>query len=107
VFVAATKKLEAGGRPLHVTLGFGTHRFGDRPFAGACYDVHHRVKVLAEYDGLGLNAAAAAQLLPEKRRPGIDGEAAPGRSDALSLFLGVADMHYPVVGLTYARKGVF
>ncbi|MBM3499470.1 MAG: YjbH domain-containing protein [Armatimonadetes bacterium] len=107
VFVAATKQFDAGGRPLHVTLGFGTNRFGDGPFVGACYDAHRRVKVLAEYDGLGVNAAAAAQLLPDKRRPGIHDEPAPVRDDALSLFLGIADLQYPVVGLTYARKGVF
>jgi len=107
VFVAATKQFDAGGRPLHVTLGVGTNRFGDGPFVGACYDVRDRVKVLAEYDGLGFNAAAAAQLLPQKRSPGIDKQDRPARADALNLFLGVADLEYPVVGLTYARKGVF
>ncbi|MBM3472413.1 MAG: YjbH domain-containing protein [Armatimonadetes bacterium] len=107
VYIAATKAFDAGSRPLHVTLGVGTNRFGDGPFVGACYDVHDRVKVLAEYDGLGVNAAAAAQLLPQKRGPGLDKQEGPGRADALNLFLGVADMEYPVVGLTYARKGVF
>jgi len=107
VYVAATKEFEAGSRPLHVTLGVGTNRFGDGPFVGACYDVHSRVKVLAEYDGLGVNAGAAAQLLPEKRSAGLDKEDQPARDDALNLFLGVADLEYPVVGLSYARRGVF
>ena len=106
-YVAATKQFDAGGRPLHVTLGLGTHRFGDGPFAGACYDLHDRVKVLAEYDGLGVNAGAAAQLLPDRKSSGIDGEGGSGRSDALSLYVGIADLQYPVIGLTYARKGVF
>jgi hypothetical protein len=98
-YVAATKQFDAGGRPLHVTLGLGTHRFGDGPFAGACYDAHDRIKVLAEYDGLGFNAGAAAQLLPQ--RP------SPGRPDALSLYLGIADMQYPTLGLSYSRRDVF
>ncbi len=106
-YVAATKQLDAGSRPLHVTLGLGTHRFGDGPFAGACYDVHDRVKVLAEYDGLGVNAGAAAQLLPDRKPLGLHDEGGPSRADALSLYLGIADMQYPVVGLTYARKGIF
>jgi len=106
-YLAATKQFDAGGRPLHVTVGLGTHRFGDGPFAGASYDVHDRVKVLAEYDGLGFNAAAAAQLLPDRKSPGLDADEGTGRTDALSLVFGVADMQYPVVGLTYARKGVF
>jgi hypothetical protein len=107
LYVAATKRFEAGGRPLHVTVGFGTHRFNERPLVGACYDVHDRVKVLAEYDGLSLNAAAAAQLLPGEKGGGVYAEDRPGRPDALILFLGVADMEKPVVGLTYTRKGLF
>jgi len=107
VFIAATKEFDAGGRPLHVTLGVGTNRFGDGPFVGACYDAHDRVKVMAEYDGLGFNAGAAAQLLPQKRSAGLDKQEGPGRADALNLVVGVADMAYPMVGLTYARKGVF
>jgi hypothetical protein len=107
VYVAATKRFEAGGRPLHVTVGFGTHRFNERPLAGACYDLHERVKVLAEYDGLGFNAAAAAQLLPAEKGGSVYKEDRPARPDALILFLGVADMQQPVVGLTYTRTGLF
>jgi hypothetical protein len=107
IYIAATKRFEAGGRPLHVTLGFGTHRFNERPLVGACYDVHDRVKVLAEYDGLGFNAAAAAQLLPGEKGGSVYAEDRPARPDALILFLGVANMEQPVVGLTYARTGLF
>ena len=106
-YVAATKRFEAGGRPLHVTLGFGTDRFNERPLVGACYDVHDRVKVLTEYDGFSVNAAAAAQLLPRKKSEGIYREEKPKQSDALILFMGAADLKYPTVGLTYARSGLF
>lgn len=106
-FVAATKRLELGDRDLHVTLGVGSRRFGDGPFAGACYDVHQRVKVMMEYDGLGLNAAAAAQLLPQKRKEGLYPEGHASRPDALTLFFGLANMQYPTLGLSYARSGLF
>jgi len=106
LFIAATKQFETGGRPLHVTVGLGTNRFGDGPFLGACYDVHDRVKVLAEYDGLGVNVATAAQLLHQKRTSSASQDTST-RDDALSLFFGVSDLKYPVLGLTYARKDVF
>ena len=109
-YAAATKRFGSTDRPLHVTLGIGTGRFRERPFAGVCYDVNRRLKILAEYDGWGLNAAAAAQVLPFNGgawAPLAEGESAPPENDALNVFLGVADMRYPVVGLTYARRDVF
>jgi hypothetical protein len=102
-YVAATKRLEAADRPLHVTVGWGSDRFRDRPFAGVSYDVHRRVKVLAEYDGFGVNAAVAAQVLPTKRHAEGIYDEPTGREDALILFLGAADLEKPVVGIAYAR----
>jgi hypothetical protein len=98
-FIAATKRFEVDERPLHVTVGFGNHRFNERPFVGASYDACRRVKVLAEYDGFGVNAAAAAQVLPQRK--GSD------QPDALTVFVGVADLERPVLGVSYSRKGLF
>jgi len=106
-YIAATKRVKGGSHPLHATLGFGTDRFNDRPFGGVCYDAHHRVKVLAEYDGFSVNAAAAVQLLPDKKPRGIYKDEKSPRKDALILFLGAADLDHPVVGISYANRALF
>jgi hypothetical protein len=96
-YIAATKRFNDGDHPIHATLGVGTDRFRERSFAGVCYDAHDRVKLMAEYDGFGMNAAAAAQVLPDKRKS--DGS----QGDSLILFIGATDLERPVVGVTYTR----
>lgn len=91
-YVVATRELETGQRPLFATLGYGTDRFGDGPFAGLCYQVSDRFSVSAEYDGLGANACFNYALRDADRK------------DNFILFGGIADMDQLSYGLTYTSN---
>ncbi len=91
-YVAATKRLGAEENPLHVTVGWGSGRYNNSPFFGACYDAHDRVKVLGEYDGFSFNAGVGAELLGGRER-----------EDALTVYVGAAALNRLVMGISYAR----
>lgn len=92
VYLVATKRLDTGGRPLFGTLGIGSDRFDDGPFAGLCYRASERLSLSAEYDGLGANACLNYALSD------------PGSEDNFVLFGGIADMHRLSYGITYTSN---
>ncbi len=89
-YVAATKRLGEEKHPLHATLGWGSGRFHDAPFAGASYDVARRVKVMGEYDGYQFNAGAAWDVVGWPQH-------------TLVLSVAAASLNRPVVTVTYAH----
>jgi hypothetical protein len=91
-YVAATKRVGAEENPLHVTVGWGSDRYNNRPFFGVCYDAHDRVKVLGEYDGYSFNAGVGAEVLGGR-----------DREDALTVYVGATALNRLVLGVSYAR----
>jgi hypothetical protein len=91
-YLVATKQLDTGDRPLFGTLGYGSDRFGDGPFAGLCYRATDRLSLSAEYDGLGANACFNYALKE------------PGSEENFILFGGSADMDRWSYGITYTSN---
>lgn len=60
-YAVLTKECEFLNRPLFLTGGMGTARFGG-PFGGVSWRAHDKVTVLGEYDGWNFNAGAAFDL---------------------------------------------
>ena len=55
----ATKSFPLSKSSLHVTLGYGTGRFLDRPFGGVSVPIGHKLNAAIEYDGFQMNEALA------------------------------------------------
>lgn len=91
-YAVATRKVMEGDQPLYASLGFGNHRFGDRPFAGVTWYATPRFNVGMEYDG----------LVP---RPFVGWSAAASKTWDLNLGLGWSNFERPVIGgaVTYSR----
>lgn len=85
-YFVATKKLEAAGKPLYATLGYGSGKFLDRPFVGLSYPVNDRLSVAGEYDGYQLNAGLGWRPF--------------GRYSAVTVLAGYNGKCGPVIGAT-------
>lgn len=78
------------------SLGFGDGRFKGRFFASANYQVTNRLKLIAEYDGFGLNSGLAYDL-------GTIGQFGNSRKARATMSAGFLDSHhaYWTLGISF------
>lgn len=63
---ATTRRYSKPDHPIYVTVGAGSGRFRNRPFAGISYGWTDRVKLIGEYDAWNVNVGAAYDAFASK-----------------------------------------
>lgn len=84
-----------GGKPLYISGGWGTRRFG-KGFASASYQLATPLRIWAEYDGFGVNEG----ILLTYRPNGTDEEGNDKRAFEANLLLGLAKSKWPTLAIT-------
>ncbi len=89
-YAVATKSYPVADKLLHVTIGYGSGRFLNRPFGGVSMPLDEHVNALVEYDGFQMNEAIAWRPC--------------GRFGTLTILVGYNNRSGPLVGVSLSQR---